>query len=26
VEDPVRYESDKTQSSTHDVPSIRLTP
>ena len=26
VEDPVRYESDKTPSSTHDVPSIRLTP
>ncbi len=26
VEDPVRYGSDKTQSSTPDVPSIRLTP
>ncbi len=26
VEDPVRYGSDKTQSSTHDAPSIRLTP
>ena len=26
VEDPVRYESDTTPSSTHDVPSIRLTP
>jgi hypothetical protein len=26
VEDPVRYESDKTPSSIHDVPSIRLTP
>lgn len=26
VEDPVRYGSDITQSSTHDAPSIRLTP
>ena len=26
VEDPVRYGSDKTQPSTHDLPSIRLTP